>query len=285
MATGKVVLRSIEEFMADYTPTYQPLYPLLLGKSQSYAEEVGELTFRRVQTVGDIRAGHITPKDTEIKQIAVSEGKKSFKKYFLANQFQISQLQNQEATEEVVAMVLDEHQKQMDELVLTGGEGGINNGLYTSTDPNYLLENSAEVEFGDGRLYDLHKKVVASATKADRIAGRKVVVFYGDNVVPLFNGLYENAVIPFKKALSDVLGAEYSLAKMPAEVTPSGGHGYMIVNLDQNKLHYTTLPALKDQGANDEKMYNWFNFLMGSTMVEVLAKNGVIRQPLTLASS
>ena len=53
--TNKVVLRSVEEFMAGYEPGYQPLYPLFLGKAQSYSEEAGKVTFNRVEAVGDIR--------------------------------------------------------------------------------------------------------------------------------------------------------------------------------------------------------------------------------------
>ncbi len=93
--TNQIVLRSVEQFMSDYTPIYQPIYPLALtGKAQQYERQVGKLDFRRVQTVGDIRAKHITPKDSEMQQIAVMEGKKTFKKYFLANQFVRSDLQD-----------------------------------------------------------------------------------------------------------------------------------------------------------------------------------------------
>ena len=74
MGTNKVVLRSVEEVMADYTPVYQPLYPLFLGKAQSYSEEAGQLTFKRLEAVGDIRAKHVTPKDTVIRQIGAKEG-------------------------------------------------------------------------------------------------------------------------------------------------------------------------------------------------------------------
>jgi hypothetical protein len=77
--TNRIELRTIQEFMQDYVPVYQPIYPLLLGKSQSYAEEVGRIDFKRAVTVGDIRAKHVTPKDTEIRQISVNEGTKCFK--------------------------------------------------------------------------------------------------------------------------------------------------------------------------------------------------------------
>jgi hypothetical protein len=111
--TNKVALKTVEEFM----PVYQPLFALFLGKSQAYSEEVGSIDFKRVDTVGDIRAKHITPKDTEIKQIGVSEGKKTFKKYFLANQFIQSLLQDPRGNQEVIAQVLDEHNKQADDLL------------------------------------------------------------------------------------------------------------------------------------------------------------------------
>lgn len=285
MNTSNVALRTVEQFMADYTPIYQPVYPLLMGKSQSYSEQVGQLDFRRVQTVGDIRAKHVTPKDTTIRKIAVSESKKSFYKYFLANQYTISTLQDQQGTEEVVSMVLDEHQKQMDELVLfgegTANNNVVNNGLFYSADPNFTEESSVSVASTD-RLYDLHNKVVANANKAEQLSGRKVIIFYGTNILPLYDSLYPEAVVAFKKALLDVLGADYSTFRMPPEITPSA-HGWMIVNLDQVKTHYTAVPSLKEQGTNSEMGYNWFNFLMGSTMVEVLAKNAIIKQPATLA--
>lgn len=286
--TNKIVLRTVEEFMGGYTPVYQPLYPLFLSKSQQYASEVGKLEFRRVNAVGDIRAKHLTPKDTEIRQIAVMEGKKSFKKYFLANQFTLSEFQDRQGVEDVVAQVLDEHQIQADELFLLG-EGTsastmLNNGLFWSSDSNYTLETSTEVKKGTAEDYllSLHQLVMVSASKANQVAGRKVIVFYGTTILPLFNAVYPGGVNPWKTVLQQVLGANYSLVEMPSAPTPSGTAGWIVANLDQTKLHYTALPQLMAQGNNEEKMYLWFNFLMGSSMLEVLAKDAIIRQPATL---
>jgi len=287
MSTNKISLRTTEEFMSDYTPIYQPIYPLFLGKSQQYANEVGKLDFRRVEAVGDIRAKHITPKDSEIRQVSVMEGKKSFKKYFLANQFTMSQVQDRQGLEEVVAQVLDEHQIQADELFLLG-EGTsnstmLNNGLFHSNDANYTLKDSVAIASGDGRLADFHAKVVATAQDADQVAGRKIIVFYGTDILPLFNGIYADAARPFKAVLKEVLGDNFSLVQMPKASTPAGVSGWIVANLDQCKLHYTALPQLMAQGHNEEKMYYWNNFLMGSMMLEVLANDGIIRQPATLA--
>lgn len=281
MNTNKVALRTVEEFMSDYTPVYQPLYPLFLGKSQAWSEEVGKIDFKRVETVGDIRAKHVTPKDTEIRQIAVGEAKKSFKKYFLANQFTLSALQDREGVEDVIAQVLDEHQKHADELFLTGES--VNNGLFTSSDSNYVLKSSSELAKGTAadHLAAMHAAIVGQKAEADAVAGRKAVIVYGATAIAKLNAVYASQPVPFKRVLAEVLGPNYSLVEMPSAVTPSSSNGWIIANLDQCKLNYTALPSLKAQGVNEEKMYAWFNFLMGSMMLEVQASGGVIRQPVT----
>lgn len=285
MPTNKLVLKSVDEFMADYKPTYNPLYPLLLGNAQQYSQEVGLLNFKRLEAVGDIRTKHITPKDTDMKQIAVTEKSKTFKKYFMGNQFVQSLLQDASRNEDVVRQVLDEHQKQMDILMIEG-EGSadnnvVNNGLFWSGDENHTTNSSHEVDTDADPLIGLHAKVIEQAQIANQIEGQKAVIFYGSNVLPYVGGLFAASNNPFKRVLSESLGAGWSLVEMPTAVTPSSAHGFLIVNLSQTKLHYTTLPQLAAQGVNDEKMYSWHNFIMGSCMVDVLVPNGVIKQPIT----
>lgn len=284
MGTNRVALRSVEQFMADFKPVYTPIYSALLGNSQAYSEEAGKISFNRLEAVGDLRAKHITPKDTIIDQISVIESSKVFKKYFLGKQFIQSALQDNSRTEQVIAQVLDEHNKHMDDLVLLG-EGTststmINNGLFWSNDPNYTLESS--VDYGDvatDPLVDLHKQIMVSANKAKQLDGQKLIMFYGAELLPYFNGVYAASSMPFKSVLADVLGSDFAFAEMPSDVTPSSTNGWIVVTLPQVKLHYTALPQLKAQGVNEEKMYSWHNFLMGSAMVDVQALNGIIRQP------
>lgn len=288
LSTNKVVLRTIEEFMTDYVPTYQPIFPLFVNaRSQSFAEQVGVINFNRVNTIGDIRGKHITPKDTEIRQISFNEGKKTFKKYFLGNQFQISELQDQNSVEDVIKQVLDEYGKQADDMLLLGegtaANNVVNNGLYWSGDANYVLENSVAIAAGTDRLIDFQAQVATSKIKADLVAGRKTIMFYGSTILPLFNGVYAANPVAFKKVLADTLGPNYSTMEMPADVTPAGANGWIVVNWDNIKLNYTKMPTLQKQGVNDEKSYAWFNFLMGSMMLEVTASKAIIRQPATLA--
>lgn len=289
MSTSKIVLRTVEEFMQGYVPVYQPIYPLFLGKSQQYSEEVGQINFKRIETIGDIRSKHVTPKDTEMRVISAKEGQKTLKKYFLGSKFIQSSLQDPRGIEDVIANVLDEHHKQADEIFSMGegtsGSDVINNGLFWSGDANYVTNNSYQVLKGSNSDYvlDLHKKVMSVAsTQSDLVAGRKIVMFYGDNIVPLFNALFAVSNEAFKTALSEVLGPNYSLMKLPANIVPSGANGFLIANMDQVKTHYLTLPKLAAQGVNEEGMYSWHNFLQGSWMVECLAYGAIVKQPLTL---
>jgi hypothetical protein len=285
MPTNKVMLRSVEQFMADYKPIYTPIYSAFLGNSQAYSQEAGKISFNRLEAVSDLRAKHLTPKDTVIDQISVIESSKIFKKYFLGKQFIQSALQDNSRTEQVIAQVLNEHVKHMDDLFLLG-EGTsnstmINNGLFWSGDANYSLESSVDYgDISDDPLVDLHKQMMITMQRAKQIDGQKLVIVYGTELLPYFNGVYAASSIPFKTVLSGALaGDSFAFAELPADVTPASANGWIVATLPQVKLHYTALPALKDQGVNPEKMYSWHNFLMGSCMVDVLCEDAIIRQP------
>jgi molybdopterin converting factor small subunit len=286
--TNKLVMRTPEEFMNDYVPVYQPLYPLLMKKSQAYSQIIGQVDFKNVKTVGDIRAKHITPKDTEIAQVAVADGKKTFKKYFLGNQYTQSMLQDLADAEQVVAQVLDEHQKQQDELALFGDsqDGGttvVNNGLIYSLDENYtLLAAGDAIAAGDSRLALLHAKIMKAVRIAKKVPGEKAIVVYGSTILDAMDSLYEGQAVSFREVLEGALGEGISIAEIPDEVAPAG-NGLVIVNLDQIKTHYVALPKVDAQGENQEKRYVWTNFLMGSMMIECLVKNAIVRQPITFA--
>jgi len=286
MSTNKIVLREVEQFMQDYTPVYTPIYPLFLPKSQLHVAEVGKVENRRVKAVGDIRQKRITPKDTEIKQISVMEGKKTFKKYFFANQYQNSELQDRQGLEDVVAQVLDEHQIQADDLLLLG-EGTsasdvVNNGLFWSADENYTLESAITSISATDRARLLYGHIQGTISKSKQVAGQKVVMLYGTETKKQFNSLLTDSDKALSTALKEA-SAGISFIEMPDAPTPASSEGWIVANLDQAKLHYTMLPKLLRQGLNEEKMYFWANFMLGSMMLEVLAKDAIIRQPVTFA--
>lgn len=287
MATNKIILRTVEEFMGDYTPVYNPLYSLFLGNSQEYPAEAGVQNFRRVEAVGDIRAKRITPKDTELKLVSAAGSSKQFKKYFLANKFITSGIQSTEGNEEVIEQVLDEHQAQMDELLLFGDGTSngtvINNGLFYSADPNFTEESSSAIAAGSTRLGLIHSAILATLEKARNLDGSKMILVYGAALIPYMNSLFETVARPLSAVLEDSLEADETIVKMPAYVTPAGVNGWLVINLARIKLHYSTLPQLISQDYNEEDMYYWHNFMMGSVMVDVLAKDAIIKQPITFS--
>lgn len=281
--TNKIVLRSIEQFLADFTPSYAPIMPLFMENAQQYAVEVGTADFKRATTVGDIRNRLYTPKDTELHQIQSNEFKKTFKKYFLASQYVQSNLQDRRGYETVVAEVLDEHNIQNDELMLGNS---INSGLFTSSDANYVTNGSYEVQkdANGNHLADMYAKIIDELENVSNVSGRKLVMLYGANVITKFNSMFPSTNIPFAKAIADGtadFGDDVSFAKMPKQITPASSHGFLIITVPKVKLHYTTLPGIRSQGVNDEKEYAWTNFLMGSSMVDVLAKGAITKQTLT----
>lgn len=279
--TNLIKLRTIEEFTNDFKPTYVPIMPLFLDGAKQYNIEVGDVVAKTLNAVGDIRARMYGPKDTEIHQIDAKDSSKKFSKYFFAAQYRQSNLQSTEGYEAVVAQVLDEHNKQNDSLLITGD--GVNNGLMVSSDPNYVTNNSVALAAVSGNyLASFYANVAALLQDAQELEGRILVLTYGSTLMPVYNGLFATTNVPFTKALGDAF-PEVSFAKMPSAVTPAGENGMLIINLDQIRLLYTTLPKVYKQGVNEELDYAWTNFIMGSSAIDVKNKGAITKQPFTLA--
>lgn len=278
--TNKIVFRSVEEFMAGFTPRYTPLMGLFLDGARQHETAVGEAKYSKIEAMGDIRSRVVTPKDTELHQIGAGSSSKAYKKYFLGSQYIQSNLQDRQGYEDVVSEALDEHNKHNDEIFLSGD--GQNNGLLVSSDPNFTLRTAP----GNITTLDaLYNEVVAEALVANEIEGRKVLLYFGDTMSTRFNALFADT----NRAFSAVLGeaealSEYDFIKVPTSVLPASlTNGFAIVNMGKIQVHYMLLPEVNNQGTNEEKNYAWTNFLQGSSMVDVKVKDGIIVQPLTFA--
>jgi hypothetical protein len=287
MPTNQIVLKTVEEFNRDYVPVYSPLFPLLLaaGNSRQYPMEVGKLNFNTIEAVSDIRNKRITPKDTHIHQINAIGTTKSFKKYFNASQYLQSQFQDNADAQRVVSQVIDENNKAFDDLLLFG-EGSsnstmLNNGLFWSNDPNYTLESNANVaSTGAGRVANLYAQIAINAAKANGVAGRKLLMPYGSDVNGTMLSLFASSEQSLLSKLQTNLGNDYTVVPVPTSLY-SATNGIIIVNVDQVVMHYTGVPQLLSRGLDEQNMKYWFNFVHGSSMVEVTAQHGIIRQPIT----
>lgn len=253
--------------------------------------EVGQANFKEITTVGDIRAKRVTPKDTVMKQVNAKEDVFSFKKYFFANQYVTSQLQNAEGAADVAAMVLDEHHVHADDLLLNGDGTStsdiLNDGLLINKSSKYVLESDATVAFSD-QLHKFFTAIMTTAAKANNISGQKVLFIYGTKTKALYNSLFPNSDQPVKEVLAKSLGPNYAIVEIPDAPQSQAANfdeGWVIANLTQTKLHYVKLPSLFSQGVNDEKMHVWMNFLMGSMALELKAQGAIIHQPAIIAAS
>lgn len=284
MGTNLIISKSSEEFLAGYTPVYNPIYPLLTSQNaQQYAMEVAERTFRRAAALGDIRNKRITPKDTELKRLAIGEASKSFKAYMYAQQFVRSTLQSDEGVEDGFAQALEEHQKMQDEILLfgdgTADNNVINNGLYWSGDANRVLESSEAI----ADLLDFHATVV-SAVNSRSVGGERTLFFYGDTVLSKLDSIHASGAGTVLGFLEEVLGG-VNFVRLPSTdkggVIPSGANGILILNHAQVKTHYVTEPIILARGVNEQAMEAWANFIQGSMMVEVVAYGGLTKVPFT----
>lgn len=287
MATNKLIVNSTEEFMAAYRPKYNPLYGLLLARSKQYPLEMGSVKMTKSTAVGDIRAKRITPKDNILSQITVSSGSKSFKKYAFGNQYIQSEFQEAGDIDGIVAQVLDEHQKQFDEITLLGdgtaANNVINNGLYWSGDANYVLNSSAAISASPNAQTSLYAKIQEVLSAAREVSGPKAIVLYGATTLSTYDSLMPDAETSFKSVLKDGLEVSETVIRMPKDITPSSSNGFIVISLDEVMFHYLTLPKVLNNGVNEEKLHSWHNFVIGSSMVEVEAPGAIIRQPLTFS--
>jgi len=286
--TSKIVLREVDEFLADFVATYSPIMPGFLVGGSQYTMEVGKINFRRLQTDGNLDAMLLSPKDTEMTQIQSRESKKIFSKYFLGAQYVQSQLQDRQGYEVVLAETLNHLNLQNDKLFMFGGgtqpSDVINNGLFYSQDANYTLKTSYEVLAGStsDHLKDLYSKIIQVYNEADEVNGQKTVLVYGSTMINKYSGIFAESSVPFLRTLQEALPG-VRIEKMPTSLTPAGQNGFMVVNVPQIKVHYTVIPQIISQGVNDEKLHAWTNFALGSSMVDVKAKDGIVKQPLTFA--
>ena len=287
MGTNKLGLKTVDEFVSGYTPVYQAIFLLFLSRAKQYAEYVGTATTRRLEAVGDIRMGHQLPKQTEIKQVAATLKDRVFKKYFLASQFIQSELQDSEGIEDVVAQVLDENFKLQDDLLFLG-EGTsastmINNGLFWSNDPNYVLETSdAIANNSDNNLSALHSAIMDTVIEANKLPGKKILFVYGSAVISRLSAVYASSPVVFRTVLEQAMGPNWEIVEVPSDVALTG-QGWIAVNMQNIMFHYTVIPTLQNQGVDEKNMESWHNFLMGSCMLEVLAYGAIRRQPVTFS--
>lgn len=278
-----------EEYLEGATLTYAPVI-LALAKKQSHDVKLDKVTFKSVDVEQDsIVAFPLTKEATEVRHIKAGDSAKTFNIYVKGAKYIQSLRHGVSALPKLHNRVLREYSKLYDVDAMSGD--GNNNGLLVSADSNYTTNGNVEIPaVGAGEnqfpkvlaLVDLVNSLKAQID-ASHMSQNITIFYYGDDVVKLMGTITQENETPVSKLLEAAWeGARW--IKIPTAVLPEGaGQGLLVVADDLVTLHYCQEPTIENDGTNAEDNYYYANYVMGSTMVDVEEKDGIIKQPITFA--
>lgn len=180
---------------------------------------------------------------------------------------------------------------QFDRISMTG-EGG-NNGLITSSDPNYILNDSSAIPAvtGDGFNQIQAAKELATSLNLqvnnNTASTNLTVFFFGDPLLTFLGKItpgQENDVrYHIEQAFSGKTVTFIDISSLAIPSSLSLGNGIVVVSNDFVDLEHAGLPEIENDGVNEEGSYYWSRYLLGSTQVRPRILGGVINQPVTFS--
>lgn len=279
-ATNKPILKTAEEFASSYSPVYPAIYPAFLtgAHAKAYERVEGTQKVKGVEAIGDMIAKKFSAKDTLIHQLHGKETVFNFDKNFYLAEYKTGINQSTEGDDQLVAEYTDNQNVKLDQLLLFGDEG--NQGLYTNSSSNYVSE-SAISSIDASEKTEFFEAVMATAEEADKLAGSKVLMLYGEVTRRLWRaGLFSTGVASVQTNLLNALGSEYTPMLMPQQVTPNGVEGWMVINLNKIMVHNHGAPWM-EPGEDAPRRIRYVHFLLGSVGVELKQLGAIIKQPVT----
>lgn len=278
-ATNKPILRTSEEFAAEYSPVYPAIYPAFLAGAHSkpYERVEGTTTVKGVEAVGDMVAKKFSSKDTVIHQLHGRQTSFVFDKNFYLAEYKTGINQSTEGDSQLVGEFLDNQNVALDQLVLFGDEG--NQGLYTNNSSNYVTEGAiGSIDASDKNAF--YEAIMASAEEADKLAGSKVLMLYGTETRKLWRaGLFSTGQASVRGNLLSALGSEYTPMLMPSQVSPNA-EGWLIINMNKIVVHNHGAPWM-EAGEDAPRRLRYVHFLIGSVGVELMQYGAILKQPVT----
>jgi hypothetical protein len=278
-ATNKPILRTAEEFANEYQPVYSAIYPAFLSgpHSKVYERVEGSQKVKGVEAIGDMLAKKFSSKDTLIHQLHGKATEFTFDKNFYLAEYKTGVNQSSEGDPQLVNEFLDNNNVLLDQLLLFGDEG--NQGLYTNNSSKYVTETPI-ASIDPANKNALFEAIMATADEADKLAGSKILMLYGENTRKLWRaGLFQTGVASVRENLMSALGSEYMPMVMPSQVTPNA-EGWMIINLNKIKVHNHGAPWM-EPGEDAPRRLRYVHFLLGSVGVELMQEGAIIKQAVT----
>jgi hypothetical protein len=278
-ATNKPILRTAEEFASDYSPVYPAIYPAFLSGAQAKAYERVEGTqkVKGVEAIGDMIAKKFSSKDTLIHQLHGKENEFNFDKNFYLAEYKTGINQSAEGDPALVAEFIDNQNVKLDQLLLFGDEG--NQGLYTNNSAKYITETPiSSIDASDKNAF--YEAIMGTAEEADKMAGSKVIMFYGEVTRRLWRaGLFSTGQASVQSNLMSALGSEYTPLLMPSQIAPNA-EGWMVINMNKIKVHHHGAPWM-EPGEDLPRRLRYVHFLIGSVGVELMQSGAILKQAVT----
>ena len=282
MATNLNVLRSVEEMQQDVVITYAPFF-LTLKNQKAWETAIEEQKLTKIAgSDADIEARLINSQDTEIKQTKANKSSKVFNKQIFLLEYLESNFQKDTALPQLNNRVIKNMSKQLDYQVWNGTH---NNGLFVSSDPNYVTNTAATlpaaINGNNGidalaMLFNLLQQQVDSTTGS----GDVLAAIYGKDLLGYLRKLFPATGTSYL----DIIKANYpniTPTEVPTNLA-STDNGILIVSQEMVESNHQALPQIYKAGVDERKSEAWVQYIFGTAFIDVMDMGGIIKQPVTI---
>jgi hypothetical protein len=274
MGSDNLAFPTVQELRTGYAQrgTVRPFFGTFPNKKQ-HVEEMGTAKAFTIRAVGDLTAKKLGVADTEKRHAMTDSAIKTFNKEFYNIKYEINSYQNKDHVNDLNIIVSDKLLMQQD-AALSAGSGG-NNGLFVSSDPDYVTIGSQVMTD-----YATIQAVIYAQLEANKLLtgnGAKRIAFYG-TMIPLVNTIAAAGNGLTILNLLQVAFPDVTFVFVPTHATTSG-NGFFILNDGLITLNYTLLAGVKNAGVNEEDGYGYINYDYGTMMLELMAPGAIAIVP------
>ena len=271
--------KTVEVMVARTQATYNPLFSIF-SKKNEFNVELGKLSLKDFDTVGEIKAAQVNAQDTETARVETTSSKKTFYKNIFALIRERSSFQGAEGDDALINKIINGLSEQLDKRIWAGTTSFDNNGIFGSADANYVSNASAAIA---STLAGLLDKIQTLKDSMETATGKGVVnvLAYGDTKTKL-RQINANTAETFSSIIART--ANVNMIEVPNNVLVSTESGIIMYRDDMVALNHTAMPRVYDTDEDKKASSKWVKFIFGDAMLDVETKGAMSKQPLTYSS-
>jgi hypothetical protein len=280
-------LKTVEEYRSSLLFTRTSLFAPFARINTVNPGEVDVSKFIKLDVEKDtIRAEVLNPSQTEKAHLKTADKTRTFYPYMKGAKM-IKSWRSRGSLEEMSNKVMFEYSKIYDKQTFVGEKG--NNGLFSSTDADYVTNSASIIPASSGTGFNRVKALVdlfavlKAQVGAETASNDLLVYLQGDDLLTLWNGITENNETPVAQIVKQMFNATF--VEVPAALAPGiVGNHIVVVSNDVASIDTAGVPDISGVGPNNEDEYDWANYVIGSSQVNAEEHGGIINQPLTFAT-